>query len=273
MTTILSSRNKTISPLFSSAAADPVIDTEKVEDLPSNDSDLELLKLRHTSAHVMAMAVQRIYPDAQVTIGPWIEDGFYYDFHFETGRKLTDFDLKSIKREMDEIISMDLPVMREEVTRQQAKDRIESIGEKFKLEILDGIKAESITIYSLGGEWWDLCAGPHVNSTGSLNPDAIELKSVAGAYWRGDEKREMLQRIYGTAWHTRKQLDAYNKRLEEARKRDHRVLGAKLDLFSIQEKAGGGLVFWHPKGSAIRSKLEEYWKECHICAGANLWSY
>jgi len=249
------------------------------EDLPTNESDIDLLKLRHTSAHVMAMAVQQTFPEAQVTIGPWIDNGFYYDFYFpettdETGevipgRKLTDQDLKKVKKAMDKIISNNYPIVCEEITREEAKSRIELIDEPFKLEILSSINTEPITIYSMidaNGDplWWDLCAGPHVESTGQLPKKAIALQSVAGAYWRGDEKREMLQRIYATAWKNPKQLKAYKRRMEEAKKRDHRILGKKLDLFSIQEDAGGGLVFWHPKGSRIRSKIEDFWKEQHI---------
>mmetsp|Transcript_6970 Transcript_6970/g.15319 ORF Transcript_6970/g.15319 Transcript_6970/m.15319 type:complete len:715 (-) Transcript_6970:127-2271(-) len=245
------------------------------EDLPTNDSDPTLLKLRHTSAHVMAMAVQQTFPEAQVTIGPWIDNGFYYDFYFpettdpSTGetipsRKLSEADLKLIKKEMDKIISKDYPIVRKEVTRDEAREMIQAIGEPFKLEILDSIKTEPITIYSIGEEWWDLCAGPHVESTGQLPKKAIQLQSVAGAYWRGDEKREMLQRIYATAWKDPKQLKQYKRMLEEAKKRDHRTLGKKLDLFSIQEDAGGGLVFWHPKGSTIRRKIEDFWKQQHI---------
>jgi len=245
------------------------------EDLPTNESDDELLRLRHTSAHVMAMAVQQVFPEAQVTIGPWIDNGFYYDFFFpettdaETGetvpsRKLTDQDLKQIKKRMDKIIGADHPIIREEVTREEAVQRINDIGEPFKLEILESIKTEPITIYKIGNEWWDLCAGPHVESTGKLPKKAIALQSVAGAYWRGDENREMLQRIYATAWKDPGQLKRYKKMMQEAKKRDHRVLGKKLDLFSIQEDAGGGLVFWHPKGSVIRRNIEEFWKAEHI---------
>ena len=218
---------------------------EEEEELPTNESDPDLLRIRHTSAHVMAMAVQRTYPEAQVTIGPWIDNGFYYDFYFpetkdaETGevvpgRKLNEDDLKKIKKAMDGIISKDYPIAREEVSRDEARRRIEAMNEPFKLEILDSIKTEPITIYSIGGEWWDLCAGPHVESTGKLPKKAIQLESVAGAYWRGNEEREMLQRIYATAWKDPNQLKTYKKRMEEARKRDHRVLGKKLDLFSIQ---------------------------------------
>ena len=234
------------------AATAEKVETKKaevVEELPTNENDNDLLKLRHSSAHVMAMAVQEVFPEAQVTIGPWIDNGFYYDFYFpettdaETGetvpsRKLTDQDLKQVKKRMDKIISKDYPIEREEVTREEAKRRIEEIGEPFKLEILDSIKTEPITIYKIGEEWWDLCAGPHVESTGQLPKKAIQLQSVAGAYWRGDEQREMLQRIYATAWKDPQQLKQYKKMMEEAKKRDHRVLGKKLDLFSIQVRAG-----------------------------------
>lgn len=246
--------------------------------LPTNDSDEDLLKIRHSSAHVMAMAVQQIFPEAQVTIGPWIDNGFYYDFFFpettdgETGekieaRKLSEQDLKQVKKAMDKIIGKNYPITREEVSREEAKRRIQEMGEPFKLEILDSIKTEPITIYHIGEEWWDLCAGPHVESTGQLPKKAIALQSVAGAYWRGDENREMLQRIYATAWKDPNQLKYYKKLVEEAKKRDHRVLGKKLDLFSIQEEAGGGLVFWHPKGSKVRRMVEDFWKDRHIEQG------
>lgn len=227
---------------FMSTAEAPV---EEALVLPTNENDNDLLKIRHSSAHVMAMAVQDAFPEAQVTIGPWIDNGFYYDFFFpettdeETGevipsRKLTDSDLKKVKKSMDKIISKDYPIYAEEVTREEAKRRIEEIGEPFKLEILDSIKTEPITIYHIGDQWWDLCAGPHVESTGQLPKKAIQLQSVAGAYWRGDENREMLQRIYATAWKDPVQLKAYKKMMQEAKKRDHRVLGKQLDLFSIQ---------------------------------------
>jgi len=259
--------------------------TEVAIELPTNENDEELLKLRHTSAHVMAMAVQQVFKEAQVTIGPWIDNGFYYDFYFpettaineETGeeetippRKLTDADLKQIKKAMDKIISKDYPIVREEVSREEARQRIMEIGEPFKLEILDSIKTEPITLYHIADQWWDLCAGPHVESTGKLPKKAIQLQSVAGAYWRGDENREMLQRIYATAWNNPVELKAYKARVEEAKKRDHRLLGKKLDLFSIQEDAGGGLVFWHPKGSTIRRNIEDFWKAAHIDNGYDL---
>ncbi|KAJ3694651.1 hypothetical protein LUZ60_000028 [Juncus effusus] len=229
--------------------------------LPTNESSERLLRIRHTCAHVMAMAVQKLFPGAKVTIGPWIDNGFYYDFDMES---VTDKDLKKIKKEMDRIINRNLPLIREEISREDAQRRIEALNEPYKLEILQGIKEEPITIYHIGNEWWDLCAGPHVDSTGEIPKKAVELESVAGAYWRGDEKNAMLQRIYGTAWETEEQLKAYVFFKEEAKRRDHRRLGQDLDLFSIQEDAGGGLVFWHPKGSIIRHTIEDFWKQTHF---------
>ncbi|OVA09263.1 Aminoacyl-tRNA synthetase [Macleaya cordata] len=247
--------------------------------LPTNDSSEKLLRIRHTCAHVMAMAVQKLFPDAKVTIGPWIDNGFYYDFDMEP---LTDKDLKRIKKEMasktsiqflsliDRIISRNLPLVREEVARDEAQKRIITINEPYKMEILESIKEDPITIYHIGNEWWDLCAGPHVDSTGNINKKAVELESVAGAYWRGDEKKPMLQRIYGTAWETEEQLKAYLHFKEEAKRRDHRRIGQDLDLFSIQDEAGGGLVFWHPKGAVVRHIIEDLWKNVHIQHGYDL---
>ena len=216
-----------------------------IVELPTNENDETLLRLRHSSAHVMAMAVQQSFPEAQTTIGPWIDNGFYYDFFFpelkdaETGeitpsRKLNESDLKKVKKAFDKIVSKDYPITREEVSREEARKRIESIAEPFKLEILDAIKTEPITIYKIGEEWWDLCAGPHLESTGKIPKKAVQLQSVAGAYWRGDENNQMLQRIYATAWRNVQQLKQYKKMVQEAKKRDHRVLGKQLGLFSIQ---------------------------------------
>jgi len=241
-------------------------DFSQVKLLTSGESD-ELLRIRHTTAHVMAMAVQRVFKDAKCTIGPWIDRGFYYDFAYDT--TFSPADLKKIKKEMNKIINKNLPLVREEVSREEAERRIKDVNEPYKLEILEGLQ-EPITIYHIGDEWWDLCAGPHVESTGNLNGRAIELESVAGAYWRGDEKRPMLQRIYGTAWETTEQLEAYNFMKAEAARRDHRKIGSDLNLFSIQEGTGGGLVYWHPKGAMARHKIETFWKEHHLQRGYEL---
>lgn len=235
--------------------------------LPTNDND-HLLRIRHTSSHVLAMAVQQVFPEAQVTIGPWIENGFYYDFAYD--EQFTQADLKKIKKQMDKIIRRKLPLRREEVTRDEARRRIEALGEPYKLEILDAIEEEPITIYHIGDEWWDLCAGPHVETTGDIDAKAVALESVAGAYWRGDETKAMLQRIYGTAWESKEQLVEYERLQEEAKRRDHRALGKKLGLFSIQPDAGGGLVFWHPRGARVRRLIEDFWKDAHVEGGYEL---
>ncbi|KAH0650835.1 hypothetical protein KY289_031076 [Solanum tuberosum] len=259
-------RRSSFSTHASAALQEAPAPNEKIV-LPTNESSDGLLRIRHTCAHVMAMAVQKLYPNAKVTIGPWIDNGFYYDFDMEP---LTDRDLKRIKKEMDRIISRNLPLVREEVSREEAQRRIMSINEPYKIEILESIKEEPITIYHIGDEWWDLCAGPHVETTGKINKKAIELESVAGAYWRGDVKKPMLQRIYGTAWENEDQLKAYLHFKEEAKRRDHRRIGQDLDLFSIQDEAGGGLVFWHPKGAIIRHIIEDTWKKIHMERGYDL---
>ncbi len=223
-----------------------------------------LQKIRHTTSHIMAMAVQKLFPKAQVTIGPWTENGFYYDF--DNPDPFTEKDLKKIRKEMIKIINRKLPVVREEVSREEAKQRIEELGEPYKLEILDSIE-EPITIYHLGEQWWDLCAGPHVESTADINPQAIALESVAGAYWRGDETKAQLQRIYGTAWETPEQLAEYQRRKEEALKRDHRKLGKELGLFIFADPVGPGLPLWTPKGTILRSQLEDYLKQEQIKRG------
>lgn len=223
-----------------------------------------LKKIRHTTSHIMAMAVQKLFPKAQVTIGPWTENGFYYDF--DSPDPFTEKDLKKIRKEMIKIINRKLPVIREEVSRQEAKSRIEAQGEPYKLEILDSIN-EPITIYHLGEQWWDLCAGPHVENTADIDPKAIALESVAGAYWRGDETKAQLQRIYGTAWETPEQLEEHKRRKEEALKRDHRKLGKELGLFIFADPVGPGLPLWTPKGTILRSQLEDYLKQEQIKRG------
>lgn len=237
---------------------------EKIH-LPRTSESEMLKKIRHTTSHVMAMAVQKLFPKAQVTIGPWIENGFYYDF--DSPDPFTEKDLKAIKKEMAKIIRRKLPVIREEVSREEAERRIQAIKEPYKLEILADIKTEPITIYHLGDEWWDLCAGPHLETTADLNPDAIELESVAGAYWRGDETKAQLQRIYGTAWETPEQLAEYKRRKEEALRRDHRRLGKELGLFIFSDIVGPGLPLWTPKGTVLRSTLEDFLKKEQLKRG------
>lgn len=233
--------------------------------LPRTSESDQLKKIRHTASHVMAMAVQKLFPKAQVTIGPWIENGFYYDF--DNPEPFTEKDLKAILKEMVKIVNSKIPVIREEVSREEAERRIKEIREPYKLEILQDIKQEPITIYHLGDRWWDLCAGPHVENTADLNPKAIELESVAGAYWRGDETKAQLQRIYATAWETPEQLAEYKRRKEEALRRDHRKLGKELGLFIFSDEVGPGLPLWTPKGTVLRSILEDFLKQEQLKRG------
>jgi threonyl-tRNA synthetase len=232
--------------------------------LPKTSESESLKRIRHTTSHVMAMAVQKLFPGVQVTIGPWIENGFYYDF--DSPQSFSEEDLKAIKKEMIKIINRKLPVRREEVSRADAQQRIQALNEPYKLEILEGLQ-EPITLYHLGEEWWDLCAGPHVDSTADLNPKAIELESVAGAYWRGDETKAQLQRIYGTAWETPEQLTEYKRRKEEALRRDHRKIGKELGLFIFSDLVGPGLPLWTPKGTILRSILEDFLKQEQVKRG------
>jgi threonyl-tRNA synthetase len=235
--------------------------------LPKTSESEQLLRIRHSMSHVMAMAVQKLFPKAQVTIGPWTESGFYYDF--DNPEPFAEADLKAIRKEMIKIINRKLPLERIEVSRSEAETKIKAQNEPYKLEILAGIQ-EPISLYTLGDDWWDLCAGPHVANTSELNPKAFELESVAGAYWRGDEKNAQLQRIYGTAWETPEQLAEHKRRIEEAKRRDHRRIGTDLDLFSIEDEAGAGLVFWHPRGARMRLLIENLWRELHFNAGYEL---
>ncbi len=249
--------------MSSSESMSPPEESVKIE-LPRTSESEALKKIRHTTSHVMAMAVQKLFPKAQVTIGPWIENGFYYDF--DCPEPFTEKDLKAIKKEMIKIINRKLPVTREEVSREEAERRIKEINEPYKLEILAGL-IEPITLYHLGDEWWDLCAGPHLDNTSELNGRAIELESLAGAYWRGDETKAQLQRIYGTAWETPEQLEAYKHRKEEALRRDHRKLGKELGLFIFADAVGPGLPLWTPKGTILRSILEDFLKQEQIKRG------
>jgi len=235
--------------------------------LPKTSESDQLLKIRHSMSHVMAMAVQQLFPKARVTIGPWTETGFYYDF--DNPDPFTEADLQALKKGMIKIINKKLPLERVEVSRNEAEEKIKAQNEPYKLEILEGLQ-EPITLYTLGEDWWDLCAGPHVDHTGQLNAKAFELESVAGAYWRGDETKAQLQRIYGTAWETPEQLAEHKRRKEEALRRDHRRIGKDLDLFSIEDEAGAGLVFWHPRGARMRLLIEEFWRQAHFEGGYEL---
>jgi threonyl-tRNA synthetase len=218
--------------------------------------------IRHSTAHLLAQAVKQLFPEAQVTIGPVIEDGFYYDFAYQ--RPFTPEDLAAIEARMAELAKADLPVNRRVMPRDEAVKFFRNLGELYKAQIIAAIPAsEDISLYGQG-DWVDLCRGPHVPSTGKLK--AFKLTKVAGAYWRGDSRNEMLQRIYGTAWADKKQLDAYLQRLEEAEKRDHRRIGKELDLFHLQEEAPGA-VFWHSKGWTVFQALIAYMRERQRAAG------
>ena len=219
--------------------------------------------MRHSASHVMAEAVQSIFPDAKFGIGPAIEAGFYYDF--DLPRPLSPDDLSLIENKMREIIAANGPFTRKEVTKEEARRLF--AAQPYKLELIDELPNEKVSIYQQSS-FLDLCRGPHVNTTGEIK--AFKLISIAGAYWRGDEHRPMLQRIYGVAFDTQEALDEHLKRLEEAARRDHRKLGRELDLFSIQDEFGPGLVLWHPKGAVVRRAIEDFWKDEHVKRGYDI---
>lgn len=240
--------------------------------------DSQLYRIRHSAAHVMAEAVLDAFPNAKFAIGPAIEDGFYYDF--DLPRPLTPEDLEGIEKRMREIIRKKVPFVRRELNADEARKLF--AGQDFKIELIDGLEKGGfdedgnpsdekpvISTYT-SDTFTDLCRGPHVGDTGQINPDAFKLLNVAGAYWRGDEKRPMLQRIYGTAWNSAEELEQYLWKQEEARKRDHRKLGKELDLFSLSPEVGAGLILWHPKGAMVRHLAEEYCKQDHLENGYDL---
>ena len=239
----------------------PVPEGAKVEIVtPKTEEGLDTI--RHSTAHLMAMAVQELFPGTQVTIGPVIEHGFYYDFG--TDRPFTEEDLRRIEEKMEEIAKRDLPIRREEWSRDEAIETFDKLGEKYKVEIIQSIPGdEPLSVYRQG-EWFDLCRGPHVPSTGRLG--AFRLTHVAGAYWRGDSRNAMLQRVYGTAWADREQLDAHLKRMEEAKARDHRRLGKELDLFHFHPFAPGA-AFWTPKGTILYQTLSQFMRELALSSG------
>jgi threonyl-tRNA synthetase len=242
-----------------------VLDRDATVEFLTCDSPEGLEVYRHTASHIMAQAVKRLYPEAKLGIGPAIEDGFYYDF--DLGGKVTEEDLPKIEAAMRDIIGEDLAVERSEVSREEAIKLFTSRGETYKVDLLKDMQDGVVTIYS-NGEFVDLCRGPHLPSTGFLK--ASKLTGLAGAYWRGDETRPMLQRIYGTAFETEEALKGYLDRLEEAKRRDHRRLGIDLDLFSICDDAGPGLAYWHPKGSVVRQAIEDFWRAEHVRRGYDL---
>ena len=225
----------------------------------------DLQTLRHSTSHLMAAAVLELFPGTKVAIGPSIEDGFYYDF--DRKEPFTVEDLSKIEEKMHELAKKDDPFICTTVKKEDAIKLFEEKGEKYKKELAQAIDGDTVTFYQ-SGQFTDLCRGPHIKSTGEIK--YFKLLSVAGAYWRGDSDREQLQRIYGTAFYSKKDLDEYLKKLEEAAKRDHRKLGKELDLFSINDAVGGGLVLWHPKGAMLRNIIETEWKQFHLDNGYDL---
>jgi threonyl-tRNA synthetase len=242
-----------------------VIEPESTIEPIYADSKEGLEILRHSASHVMAMAVKELFPGVKVTIGPAIDNGFYYDFDFE--RPFKEEDLSLIEKRMEEIIKQDLPFTREEIISQEAIDRFKSQEEIYKVEIIEDLGAEKVSIYTQGS-FSDLCRGPHIPSTGRIK--AFKLIKTAGAYWRGDEKRAMLSRIYGTAFEDKKVLKQYLQRLEDAKKRDHVKLGRQLDLFNTYEEIGAGMIVWHPKGGILRQLLEDFEVKEHLKRGYDL---
>jgi len=230
---------------------------------PRSPEGLEVY--RHSSSHLLAYAVKEVFEDVKVAIGPVIEDGFYYDF--DTPHAICPEDFEAIEKKMQELIDQDLPFERKVLPQEEAIALFERQGEKYKKEIVEGLSGETITAYQVG-DFIDLCRGPHVPSSGKIK--AFKLLGVAGAYWRGSEKNPMLQRVYGTSWSKKEELAAYLHRLEEAKRRDHRRLGRELDLFSISEDIGAGLILWHPKGARVRNIIEDHWRREHYRHGYDL---
>ena len=231
------------------------------------DYSRDIDKLRHTASHVMAQAVKDLWPDVKVTIGPAIENGFYYDF--DKKEPFAEEDLRKIEKAMYRIVNKNLTMRQSSMPRQEAIKLFGDMKEDYKVELIESLPDAEVSIFHTGEEFFDLCKGPHVASTGLIK--GVKLLSVAGAYWRGDEKRPMLQRIYGTAFFSQKELDEYLKMVEEAAKRDHRKIATQLDLFHIyQETAGAGLIFYHPKGAMLRKLIEDYVREEHLSHGYQL---
>ncbi len=234
---------------------------------PATDPTLDIL--RHSAAHLLAAAVTQLFPGAQYDVGPPIQDGFFYNFRLPGDRHFTDEDLVAIEKRMRELAARRIPFSGRAVPRAEARALFESAGQSFKVDIIDRIPGEvdTVGVYSTG-DFTDLCRGPHVADTGHLR--AVKLLRVAGVYWRGDERNEQLQRVYGTAWFSDEDLDAYLKRLADAERRDHRRIGRELDLFSVSEALGGGLILWHPRGGMVRTLVEDHWRDAHRRGGYEL---
>jgi len=231
------------------------------------DYSRDIDKLRHTASHVLAQAVKELWPEVKVTIGPAIENGFYYDF--DKKEPFTDDDLRKIEKVMYRIVNKNLPMKQSSMKRDEAIDLFRSMKEDYKVELIEKLPDREVSIFHTGDEFLDLCKGPHIPNTGAIK--GLKLLSVAGAYWRGDEKKPMLQRIYGTAFFTQKELDEYLKMLDEAGKRDHRKIATQLDLFHIyHDTAGAGLIFYHPNGAMLRKVIEDYAREQHLKRGYQL---
>ena len=242
----------------------PVADGARVEIVTEKGSDaLEII--RHSTSHLMAQAVKELFPEAKVTIGPAIENGFYYDFDVE--KPFSPEDLEKIEQKMAELAKADLKIERQVLTKSDAVQLFSQMGENYKVELIEELPVDTVSLYRQGN-FVDLCRGPHLPSTAWSK--AFKITSIAGAYWRGDEKRKMLQRVYGTAFADKKELDAYLEKLEEAKRRDHRKLGRELDLFSFSDEVGAGLVIWHPKGAMLRTILEDFERKEHFRRGYDI---
>ncbi|UAC05526.1 threonine--tRNA ligase [Geobacter sulfurreducens] len=242
----------------------PLTDGARVEIITDKSADgLDII--RHSTSHLMAQAVKQLFPTAKVTIGPAVETGFYYDFDVET--PFSPEDLARIEERMRELAKADIPVERQVLSRDEAVKLFRDMGEEYKVEIIEALPEESVSLYRQG-DFVDLCRGPHLPSTSFCR--AFKLTSLAGAYWRGDEKNKMLQRVYGTAFADKKELDAYLEKIEEAKRRDHRKLGRELDLFSFSDDVGAGFVIWHPKGAMLRTLLEDFERREHLKRGYDI---
>jgi threonyl-tRNA synthetase len=235
------------------------------KDIPMTEITFPLSTMRHSASHVLAQAVLHLYPEAKLGIGPAIDDGFYYDFELDTS--LSEEDLPKIEKEMKRILKEKQKFSQYDLNREDALKKVQETNQNYKKELIEDLNLDTYSFYE-NGPFVDLCKGPHITHTKQIK--AIKLLKVSGAYWRGSEKNKMLQRIYGTAFYTKDELNAYLERIEEAKKRDHRNIGRDLDLFSLNESIGGGLVLWHPKGAFIRNKIETLWKEKHYEEGYDL---